>query len=315
MRFLNLGPDVAAPAPFDLVRSGHAGLTPVSLFAKNCKYIGEYRKRVAGPELPTEIYHPRLIGLAPPLESVRSGSVYEFLAVGRDEVGTLAKLNGVLNSHHLKLTTAGGYSVPEPGTFVWSGFADYSRSEFKPEDTLREMRKLSFVTYAEAAKIDEVVFDRYLFPVTMLGKQRAIIFRAEPFTRVEQRLIAAFGSGGATIMFDEGRHYALEAFSHYVAMLPGASPEVILKNAVAGLRATGWGLFAVDVSRLLLDGVAKVTVRDPPFAGVPGARESFFTNGIACGALEGIFSAKTAVESSSYDEKTRTLHLVLKAIR
>jgi hypothetical protein len=270
---------------------------------------------VVGPDAPFEIYHPRLIGLAPPLGSVKSGRVYEFLAVGKDEVGTLAKLNGVLNSHHLKLTTAGGYSVPEPGSFVWSGFADYSGSEFKVEDTLREIRKLSFVTYAEATKIEDVVFDRYLFPVTMLGKQRAIIFRAEPFVRVEQRLIAAFGTGGATIMFDEGRHYALEAFAHYLVMLPGASPEVILKNAVAGLRATGWGLFAVDVSRLLLDGVAKVSVRDPPFSGVTGARESFFTNGIVCGAIEGIFNEKAAVESSSYDEKTRTLHLVLKTIR
>lgn len=269
---------------------------------------------MVGPEAPNEGYFPRLIGLAAPLDALRSGKVYEFLATGRDEAGSLSKINGVLNSHHLKLTTAGGYSLHEPGEFVWSGFADYSESEFTPEDTLREIKRLGFVTHAEATRIDQVVFDRYLFPVTMLGKQRAIIFRAEPFVRVEQRLMAAFGSGGAAIMFDEGRNYALEAFSQYVAMLPGASPELILKNAVAGLRATGWGLFEVDVSRLLLEGVAKVSVRDPPFSGVPGARESFFINGILCGALEGIFNAKSAVQSSSYDEKTRTLKLVLRTI-
>lgn len=237
------------------------------------------------------------------------------MATGRDEVGTLSRLNGVLNGHHLKLTTAGGYSVPQPGVFVWSGFADYSGSEFTAQDTLQEIKKLSFVTHAEAVKIDEVVFDRYLFPVTMLGTQRAIIVRAEPFVRVEQRLITAFGTGGATIMFDEGRNYALEAFAQYVAMLPGASPLVILANAVAGLRATGWGVFDVDVSRLLLDGIAKVNIRDPPFSGMPGVRESFFTHGLACGALEGIFKAKAGVESSSYDEKSRTLYLVLKVIR
>jgi len=270
---------------------------------------------VVGAEVPPGKYHPRLLGLAPPLESIRAGKVYEFLATGRDEVGTLSKLNGVLNSHHLKLTTAGGYSVPETGSFVWSGFADYSQSEFTAEDTLREIRGLSFVTFAEASVIDEVVFDRYLFPVTMLGGQRAIIVRAEPFIRVEQRLIAAFGTGGATIMFDEGRHYALEAFAQYLMMLPGAAPEVILNNAIAGLRATGWGVFEVDVSRLLVDGIARVSVRDPPFSGVPAARESFFTSGIVCGALEGIFGAKAAVQSSTYDEKTRTLRLVLKTIR
>jgi hypothetical protein len=269
---------------------------------------------MAGPEAP-QGYSPRLIGLAVPLGSARSGKVYEFLARGSDEVGTLSKLNGILNAHHLRLMTAGGYSVPEQGKFVWSGFADYSHSEFTAEETLREIKALSFVTHAEATKIDEVLFDRYLFPVTIFGKQRAIIFRAEPFVRVEQRLIAAFGTGGAAIMFDEGRHYALESFAQYLVMLPGASPEVILKNAVAGLRATGWGLFEVDVSRLLLDGVARISVREPPFAGVTAAHESFFTNGIACGALEGIFGAKAAVESSRYDENTRTLHLVLKAVR
>jgi hypothetical protein len=116
-------------------------------------------------------------------------------------------------------------------------------------------------------------------------------------------------------MFDEGRHYALEAFTQYLQMLPGASPEVILKNAIAGLRATGWGVFDVDVSRLLVDGIARVSILDPPFSGVPAARESFFTNGIVCGAVEGIFSAKAAVQSSTYDEKTKTLRLVLKTIR
>jgi hypothetical protein len=269
---------------------------------------------VVGPEAPAE-YSPRLIGLAVPLGSAKTGKIYEFLAKGSDEVGTLSKLNGILNAHHLRLMTAGGYSVPQPGIFVWSGFADYSHSEFTAEETLREIKALSFVTHAEVTRIDEVLFERYLFPVTIFGRQRAIIFRAEPFVRVEQRLIAAFGSGGAAIMFDEGRHYALESFAQYLVMLPGASPDVILKNAVAGLRATGWGLFEVDVSRLLLDGVAKVSVRDPPFSGVPATRESFFTNGIACGALEGIFNAKTAVQSSKYDEKTRTLDLVLKTIR
>jgi hypothetical protein len=262
-----------------------------------------------------EEYFPRVIGLAPPLESLKSGNVYEFVAKGRDEVGTLSKLNNVLNSHHLKLSTAGGYAVVEPGVFVWSGFVDYSYSDFKADDTLREIRKFPFVTFAEATKISEVVFDRYLFPVTILGNRRAIIFRAEPFIRVEQRLIAAFGTGGATIMFDEGRHYAQESFAQYLAILPGASREVILMNAIAGLRATGWGIFEIDVSKLVSEGVAKVSVREPPFSGVPGTTESFFTNGIACGALQSIFDVKAGIQSSSYDEKTRTLHMILKTIR
>jgi hypothetical protein len=270
---------------------------------------------MAGPDPDGEKYYPRMIGLAAPMEGFRSGNVYEFLATGRDEVGTLSRLNDVLNSHNLKLTTAGGYSVPEPGTFVWSGFADYSDSKFTVEDTLRDIKKLSFVTHAEASKISEIVFERFLFPVTILGKHRAIIFRAGPLYRVEQRLIAAFGSGGATIMFDEGKNYAVEAFSQYTAMLPNASTQVILKNAIAGLRATGWGIFEVDVSKLHVDGFVKVSVRDPPFAEIPGAKDSFFINGLVCGSLENIFGVNAGVHSSSYNENARTLHLVLRTFR
>lgn len=259
-------------------------------------------------------YHPRLIGVGPPPGSTKSGQVYEFIAMGRDEVGTLSKLNGVLNAHNLKIYSGGGYNLPEPGFFIWSGFADYSESKFKVDDTLKEIRRLGFVTHAEATRITDVVFDRYLFPVTMLGKQRIIMVRAEPFVRVEQRLMAAFGTGGAAILFDEGRNYSLEAFAQYLAMLPGASPELLLRNAIAGLRATGWGIFEVDVSKLLTQGTAKVAVREPPFSAIPGLRESFFINGLACGALEAIFGAKAGVESSSYDEKTRTLRLSLKTL-
>ena len=260
-------------------------------------------------------YHPRLIGIGPSLESAKSGKVFEIIATGRDEAGTLSKLNGVLNAHEVKVVSAGGYNVPMPGKFIWSGFADYSESRFKVEDSVKEIKRLSFVAHVEATRITDVVFDKFLFPVTMLGDQRVIIVRTEPFARVEQRLIAAFGSGGATIMFDEGRHYAIEAFQKYVAMLPGASPDVLLKNAVAGLRATGWGIFDVDVSKLSRDGVAMVSVREPTFSGVSGLKESNFTNGIACGALEAIFNTKTGVESSSYDPRSKTLKLVLKKLR
>jgi hypothetical protein len=257
-------------------------------------------------------YVPRFVGVGPPPDSVKSGKLYEFVAEGRDEVGSLSKLNKVLNDHNLKVASAGGYSVSEGGAFIWSGFADYSLSTFKVEDTIREIKRLSFVTQASAVKIGEVVFDQYLFPVTIMGRQRAILVRAAPFVRVEQRLIAAFGSAGKSIMFDEGRNYALESFEQYVKLLPEATPAVLMKNAVAGLRATGWGIFEVDVSRLLIDGFAKIAIREPPFSETPEVKESNFTNGLACGALEAIFHAKTRIESSRYDEASKTLQLFLR---
>jgi hypothetical protein len=43
-------------------------------------------------------------------------------------------------------------------------------------------------------------------------------------------------------------------------------------------------------------------VREPPFSGV---RESFFTSGIACGALEGVFNQAGLESSICDDDETR----------
>lgn len=255
-----------------------------------------------------------MIGIGPPLENAKSGFLYEFIAQGRDQPGNLGRMMDVLNRHRVKAYVAGGYNIPEPGIFAWSGFADYSASQFKIDDTIEELKKLDFVLRCDAVKVTDVVFDKFLFPNMIFGKARVIIVRAEPFIGIERRLIAAFGTGGASIMFDEGRQYCIEAFEQYVKMLPGASPEVIMRNAIAGFRTTGWGLFEFDLSKLLIHGYATVTIREPPFSGVPGLKESFFTNGLACGAIEAIFNAKVGVETSKYDEKSRTLHLSLRSL-
>jgi hypothetical protein len=261
-----------------------------------------------------ERFFPRDLGLAPAAETLRSGRVYEFLAVGKDEAEALSKLLTVMSTHKAKLYTSGGYSMQEPGNFVWTAFADFAYSDSSAEDALREVRRLSFVTDAEASKIGEVVFEQFLFPVFGPNHGRAVILRAEPFMHVEQRLIQDFGSGGAGIMFEEGKNYALEIFGHVLPLLPKASADLMIRNAVAGLRATGWGIFEFDVFRLEREGVAKVSVREPLFSATPNCRESFFTNGIASGVLEGILKIRTGIQSSSYEEKSKTLHLVLKRI-
>lgn len=219
-----------------------------------------------------------------------------------------------MNAHDAKLYTSGGYSMQEPGNFVWTAFADFSKSGYAPEDALREIRRLSFVTDAQAAKIGDVVFEQFLFPVFGPNHTRAVILRAEPLVHMEQHLMKEFGTGGASIMFEEGRNYALEIFGHVLTLLSNASTELQIKNAVAGLRSTGWGIFEFDVLHFARDGIARVSVRDPLFSLVPDCRESFFTNGVVSGVLEGIFKIRTGVETSSFEEKSRTLRLVMKKI-
>jgi hypothetical protein len=261
-----------------------------------------------------EKFFPRDLGLAPAAESLRSGRAYEFIAVGTDEAGALTKLLAIMNTHDAKLYTSGGYSMQDSDSFVWTAYADFGNSRSMAEDALRDIKKLSFVTHAEAAKIGEVIFEQFLFPVYGPTNKRAVVLRAEPLVHVEQRLMKDFGTGGGGIMFEEGRGYALEIFGSLVPLFSNATADALLRNAVAGLRSSGWGIFEFDVFHLVKEGIARVTVQEPLFAAIADCHESFFTNGIASGVLEGIFKIKTGVQTSSYDKKSRTLKIVLKKV-
>lgn len=259
--------------------------------------------------------HPRIIGLAAPFDYRKGGMAYEFIVIGRDEVGTLSKLNTIMNKHQTRLATGAGYTLPEPGRFVWTGYADYSASSFTVEDTLEEIRKLDFVERAVASKVGDIIYEQFLFPVRVPSGQRALILRVTPFVKVEQGLKRLFGVGGMSIFFNQGKEYEMEVLEQVRGVVPLALPEVLLRNVEAGLRTAGFGMFEFDTGRLPEDGMVVVKVKDPIFADIPGATESYFINGITCGAIEAIFGKRMEVAGSEYDGSSRTLRLVLRRTR
>lgn len=260
-------------------------------------------------------YYPRYIGLAPRQAKIASGRVFEILVAGRVVPGAVAMLSAVAARKDVSLHPSGGYYSYEPGKFVWTTFADLSGSSSEVEDIVGDLRKHDFVEKVEWDRMSDLVFDHYLFPVLAGNDARVIVFRLQPLLDVEQRLMETFGSAGASIMFNEGRAYALATLQEYKAMLPGASPEVLIRNVVAGLRTTGWGLFSFDVSRTLQDGSASVTIGEPPNAVKPEMENSFFTNGLVAGVIEGVIGKEMKVTSSRYDHSERMLWLTLSSDR
>ncbi len=240
-----------------------------------------------------------------------SGKVYEILVTGRTVPGVAAKLSAVMADNYVNLYPSGGYYSHEPGKFVWTTFVDFVASKSAIESVTADIEMLDFVDNVESNKMSDVVFDQYLFPVMAGNDSRVIVFRLQPLLAVERKLMDTFGSGGASIMFEEGKSYALATLREYDAMLPRASPELLLKNVVAGLRTTGWGLYTFDVSRLLIDGTAEVTIREQPIAVDPEFRDSPFTNGMVAGIIERICSEKMGVKSSKYDASKKILTLTL----
>jgi len=263
---------------------------------------------------PERRYYPRYIGLAPRQARMASGKAYEILVTGRTAPGVAARLSAVMAANNVNLYPSGGYYSHEPGKFVWTTFADLSASKSAIDGVTADLEMLDFVDKVESTRMRDVVFDQYLFPVLAGNDSRVIVFRLQPLLAVERKLIDTFGSGGASIMFEEGKSYALATLREYDVMLPQASPELLLKNVVAGLRTTGWGLFTFDVSRLLVDGTAEVTIREPPIAVNPDFHDSPFTNGMVAGIIERLWSQSMSLKSSRYDASRKILTLTLKSI-
>lgn len=241
------------------------------------------------------------------------GRRYELLVTGKDEIGGLSKLTARLANRGVDLSLSGGYYIVAPGTFVWTTFANFDKSRASLETVIKDLRGLGFVTEVEAVEMGKVAFDQFLFPLVIMNGFRGVIMNMGPLLRVEQRLTEQFGSGGAVLMFEEGKQYALESVSQVREALPESSPEELLNAVVAWLRTTGWGIFAFDVSQFEDAGKVKVTIVEPPNAAVRGVDQSHFANGTTAGIIESVFGMRVRLAHSSYEESEKTLMLAFES--
>ena len=248
------------------------------------------------------------------MASTPSGSVSQFLIIGRVRDGAPADLATTMAGHGARLLPSAGFKTYEPGRFVWTTFVDFSSSTSSVERVLRDVQGLAFVTYAEARPMADRVFDNFVFPVTILGNHRAVVLRTEPLLRIERRLMETLGPWGEAIMFDAGVDYGTDTLHRYAEALPGgASSALLLASIRSDLRATGWGLFDFDLSTLHSSSEAEVVIREPPNAVMPGIGESLFVNGIAMGVTQSLTGLRMRVEWTKYDPVSRTLTVRLAA--
>ncbi|MDE1852470.1 MAG: hypothetical protein KGI38_01850 [Thaumarchaeota archaeon] len=259
-------------------------------------------------------YFPRMIGLTPQSEFA-DGKLFELLVVGNDEFGALARLTALLAKHNLNIIPSGGYQLLKPRTFVWTTFLDFSNTKTTQERFVAELKQLPFVTDAEVQRTDETPFDLFLFPVIHMGMFRSAIFSTKPLLGVERRLIEQFGPPGGVILFEEGRQYLTEALRQLGEIIPSGRTKIQLDGVGAWLRATGWGIFEFDDSRVQDSGEVAVTINEPSFVEVPGLTKSNFLNGVAAGVVEFVYGKRANLQSEKYDPGKRRLTLVFRVSR
>jgi hypothetical protein len=253
--------------------------------------------------------YQRVLGIIPHGPKSGDDRWHELLVTGEDGLGALAKLANVLALNGVNLSPCGGYYTVSPGTFVWTTFANFTRSRSTLQRVIKDLKRLEFVRRVEAVSMAGVAVDQFLFPVMITENVRGLIMSLEPLLRVESRLLETFGSAGASLMFEEGRQYAIESLRQLREVLPGSAPKEFLALVVSWLRTTGWGLFEFDALRLEKEGAVTVKVGEPPNAVVSGLPRSNFLNGATAGVIESVFGRAVRLTDSAYDEPRKTLRL------
>ena len=225
-----------------------------------------------------------------------SYKVYEFLVVWKHEFGSMAKILDLFSRHKVKVLLTHSQLDEDSGSVVGTYYCDLTQTDLPVENLKNEIQGLRFVLNADYVSTEQAMFDKFLFPVTIWGRNRVLIMRLDPLLNIEKRLGQELGSAGGAIMFREGEGYAAETLNQYRKVLGNIGRDALMENAVNGLRATGWGIFDFQTTK---EGY-EVTVQEGPM--IDGATEpSRFLCGIIAGVLESIYATKVKIVDSTVD--------------
>jgi hypothetical protein len=230
-------------------------------------------------------------------------NVYEFLIVARSGCDASIEIMGAFSNFHVWLSQAYVNDDPSADRLIMGTFCDFSKAIVSAEGFSKEIKKLKSVIEVEFIDTENRLFDKYFFPLVIMDRFRAIVMRVDPLLKVEERLMKNMGSGGAAIMFDEGKTYALETVENYKALLSNAEPDLLIQNIVDGLRSTGWGLFSFRKNE---EGFY-VRVEHPPKLESGEMAENRFIMGVIAGILESVYEGEWSVISSHYNKEEDAL--------
>jgi predicted hydrocarbon binding protein len=179
----------------------------------------------------------------------RGRKLYGFVVEGISWPGELAIMTGIVAERGLDITYWNTCTVRRGEKGVDIFFIDFTGSAVKPEDLVREFRRLDFITDVKVVRptIEGFIADDVAFPV-MLGPHRAIIF-SEPALRgflidFRRRL----GSGGEAMLYYLGREVGAERARHISREADGIGARSMDEKFTIGAKifiSLGYGVLEI----------------------------------------------------------------------
>ncbi len=257
------------------------------------------------PPKPAE-YLPRILGMKQP----DSRKVTELVVVGKDHLEALAMMLALFRDHKVDLFGLESQGMPETKLFIISAYIGLDSSDCSVDSLLDLLRNLLAVQSAEGREMGLSRYNKFLFPVVALDGTRLVITSTANLTEVETAFSKLPEDTGNLVLFATGRQSGLALTRSLRRSNPGTSQQAMLVTAEDELRTGGWGLASFDLSTME-KGTVSVVIRDPIFANVPGAAESWTTYGLCAGIVEGIFGMIGHVGDRSYSAKAKQLRFKL----
>ncbi len=195
--------------------------------------------------------------------------VYELLVSGKDSVGVLNKITSVISDCKVNFVSTHGQADESGETFINAFFCDFAGAKATTEELVGRLRKLPFVTEVLLEPMKGLMFERFMFPMSLMYADRALTLGARAFVEMEQRLVEIFGTAGETMSYEQGKAYAestMESLDKYREKV-GAKWD--LPNIEGLFRAEGWGIATINE---VPEGY-EVSVKSPPTIGRAGAPE------------------------------------------
>lgn len=240
----------------------------------------DVRKAATSDTRDSLAYIPRRIALIAP----QGESVYEFAISGRDRIGMLKDMSAVFAKHYVTLTSV-DVDTTATGEFVMVVYADFRNADVNAKQVEKMLGAVRSIKRVVMGRASDVLFERFMFPITAGGSNRAIILPASSLAGYEKAVIGKGGRQGEEHLLATGRPVGLGVASTIKSHMPWADSNALLDAAVDAMRAMGWGLCSFDLSKMK-EGLVSVSIRNPMFSGLTEAPVSWLLIGVVSGALE-----------------------------
>src|SRR5208283_1018905 len=227
-------------------------------------------------------YFPRRLALVTP----QGESVFEFVVTGQDRVGILKEMCAVFAKHYVTLTSL-DVDLVASDEFVNVSYADFRNADASAKQVQQEIAALKSVKKVVWGRATDVLFEKFMFPITAGGSSRAIILPVSALIGFEKAVLKRESKHGEEHLIATGRPVGLGVSNTLRSYLPWADSKALVGAAVDAMRAMGWGLCSFDLSRIR-DGRVSVVVKNPMFDGLTDTSMSWLLVGVTSGLLEDV---------------------------